>query len=65
MEDIAFIQPEQLGFTADELAALQREAEQLVGDYSYERLVTDRPLRPGAIAMRTHALCWHMVNSRG
>lgn len=65
MEDTAFIHPEQLGFTADELAALQREAEQLVGDYSYERLISDRPLSAGAVAMRTAALCWHMVNNRG
>lgn len=64
MEETAFIHAAQLGFTEEELLAIRREAEQLVGDYSYERMVADRPVSAGAIAMRTHALCWHMINSR-
>ena len=64
MEGIAFIHPEQLGLTDEELLAIRREAEQLVGDYSYERMISDRPLSAGAIAMRTAALCWHLINAR-
>jgi hypothetical protein len=64
MEGIAFIHPEQLGLTEAELLAIRREAEQLADDYSYERMACDRPSSAGAIAMRTAALCWHLLNAR-